>query len=262
MTVNLDFLNIPSNQQDLSGRTILLYTASLDSSKYNTLNLTPYLSNEEGYRARSYYTQILSAKYIISRFILRQVLSHHTQTPPSDLEFEINKYGKPYLKNNKRIQFNISHSKDILCIVVTEDKDIGVDIEFKDRTINTQELQSIVLSQKEIVYINSLKFQEEKLNFFYRIWTLKESTLKALGCGLSYPVNQINFIDEALKIKNSISINVEQAQCKVHLLTLNPLGISSTNYALSIASTSYIKRVQYCDLNAALEDLPAGIAEY
>ena len=249
MSVNLDVLDILSDQRDLSRRTIFLYTAPLDSGKYNTSSFTSYLSNEERNRANSYYTQTLSANYIISRFILRQVLSHHTETPPSGIEFEINRYGKPYLKNNNRIQFNISHSKDMLCIVVAQDKDVGVDIEFKDRNINTEELQSIVLSHEETLYINSLKFQEEKLDFFYRIWTLKESALKALGCGLSYPANQINLIDKALKIKNLISINVGEEQRKVHLLILYPLGISSTDYALSIASTSYIKEIKYCNLN-------------
>ena len=253
-----DFLDISDGKHVCDNNEIYLYTMSLSSSRHDILNLVTCLTSQERDQANSYYTKELSEDYVISHSTLRQVLSHHTKTHPYDIEFFIGKYGKPYLKNNQQnIEFNMSHSKDILCIVVTKDEEIGVDIEFKDSSINIEELQNLVFSTQETKYINSLESRAQKRDCFYNLWTLKESMVKAIGLGLSYPINQINLIDEALNIKNSHIIKTTEP-IHEHKLSLISCMIPTTSlnidkdYSYAIATRSTHKKVVHLGIEATM----------
>ena len=100
-----------------------------------------------------------------------------------DIVIQKSPMGKPFLKNSKNIDFNITHSGDwVACAIDSGDSaNIGIDIEYiKD--INLTDFEEI-LSPKETDYING------KLENFYQIWTLKESYIKALGVGIYKPLS-------------------------------------------------------------------------
>jgi 4'-phosphopantetheinyl transferase len=238
-----------------SSEEILLYTVSLNSVRHNVLNFMTCLTPHEKNQANSYYTQELSENYIISHAILRQILSDHTKIYANEIEFTVGPYGKPYLKNNQQsIEFNMSHSKDMLYIVVTKDIEVGVDVEFKDNNINITELQNLVLSKQEADHLNTLESQTQKKDFFYNIWTLKEAIVKATGQGLSYPISQINLIDEMFSVKTSESIKIEESilEHKLHLLSCMMPSTSlniNKNYSFAIASKSILKNIMHLELN-------------
>ena len=87
--------------------------------------------------------------------------------------------GKPYLKNST-MHFNISHSDDYV-VLATSNREIGVDIEkitsFEDkvafRCLTKQEREWMV--------------HEGGNEAFFRLWTAKESVMKASGLGFSLP---------------------------------------------------------------------------
>ncbi len=256
-----DFSNISDVKNVRCGKSsdeIYLYTMSLNSSRHDILNLVTYLTSQEKDHANSYYTKELSENYIIAHSTLRKVLSYHTKTYLHDVEFFIGKYGKPYLKNNQQnIGFNMSHSKDMLCIVVTKDAEVGVDVEFKDSSINVEELQNLVFSKQETEYINLLESHAQKREFFYNLWTLKEAMVKSIGLGLSYPINQINLIDEALNVKNSGIIKTTEP-IQEHKLSLISCMTPSTSlnidkdYSYAIARRSNHKKVVQLELDATM----------
>ena len=93
-------------------------------------------------------------------------------------EYYINEYGKP-LSNN--ICFNIAHSKGMV-VFVKDTHPIGIDIE-KIREYK-EELKRYISSDDENEYINN------NINF-YKIWTNKESLVKANGKGLRGDVKSI-----------------------------------------------------------------------
>lgn len=253
-----DFSDISDVKNVRGGKSsdeIYLYTMFLNSSRHDILNLVTYLTSQEKDQANTYRTKELSENYIIAHSTLRKVLSHHTKTHPHDIEFIIGKYGKPYLKNNQQnIEFNMSHSKDMLCIVVTTDEEVGVDVEFKDSSINVEELQNLVFSTQETEYINSLESQAQKRDFFYNLWTLKESMVKSIGLGLSYPINQINLIDKVLNVKNSDIIKTTEP-IQEHRLFLISCMMSTTSlnidkdYSYAIATRSNHKKVVHLELD-------------
>lgn len=237
-----------------SSESIILYTCSLNIQREQIPVLFQYLTPKERDIANAYKTRVLTENYVISHSILRQILSHHTNMSVHEIEFIFGEYGKPYIKNNSQhIQFNMSHSKDMLCIVVTKDKEIGVDIEFKNSDLDIEELQHLVLSVREKVYMDTLSSQTAKQNLFYHIWTLKEAIIKAMGIGLSYPITEINLIDDTLQIKDVISLRQNGVHEKLYLTLPESSSFSSVNlireYSLAIASRFQPRKIIHLDLN-------------
>ena len=88
--------------------------------------------------------------------------------------------GKPYLKSGE-LFFNLSHSAGQLVCGVS-DEEIGVDI---------QKICSKPRVAKKICQPDELE-QIKSPEDFTRVWTLKESFVKANGEGLSYGLQNIN----------------------------------------------------------------------
>src|SRR5690242_5769940 len=62
------------------------------------------------------------------RAALRLVLGNYLLKPPGSLQFGLGPQGKPYIPTSK-INFNISHSGDVLVIAVARNFEVGIDIE-------------------------------------------------------------------------------------------------------------------------------------
>ena len=97
-----------------------------------------------------------------------------------DLTIERNEDGKPYFKNAPYF-FSISHSNGIVAVVLS-DKNIGIDIEWLNKTRDFLSLSKRIFSneeQKKIINSNDLPTD------FYSIWTKKEAFAKLTGNGLA-----------------------------------------------------------------------------
>lgn len=117
------------------------------------------------------------------------------------------KFGKPYLKNDKDIHFNISHSGEI-AIAVFSDKEIGCDIEKIGKANDKIIERCYSLEEKKY-----LKNSNDKDRDFYRIWVGKESFLKALGVGISIPMNSFTYLPD--KRKPTLKQNIDERNWKV-----------------------------------------------
>jgi 4'-phosphopantetheinyl transferase len=93
-------------------------------------------------------------------------------------EITISANGKPVLSDHS---FNISHSENYAVCAISKECNLGVDIEFKDETIDLQ-LMDYVCTDNER---SRLRDSATPLMSFYKIWTRKEAVLKAAGRGLS-----------------------------------------------------------------------------
>ncbi len=105
-----------------------------------------------------------------------------------------NRSGKPSLKENRSIQISISHCDNAVTVILSK-KRVGIDIE-KVRSFNASAAGRILSS----IELEELKMSSRKDAAFFRYWTLKESYIKALGCGFSYPVKKlrITFTEEKI----------------------------------------------------------------
>lgn len=98
-------------------------------------------------------------------------------------------YGKPELIWHDDIHFNLSHADGIAACIVSE-KECGIDCE-NVREYRPRVAQR-VFTAKELDLFNAVDENDRDLLFF-RLWTLKEAFVKAVGKGISYPMNTVGF---------------------------------------------------------------------
>lgn len=117
-----------------------------------------------------------------SKDLLKDVLKNELNITNYELTF--NKYNKPYLKNCN-IYFNISHDKNTT-VLVTSDKEIGVDIEYYTYKESVMKKYYNEFEQQEIINSNNKEYE------FTRIWVMKEAFVKMKGQGISYGLQNVD----------------------------------------------------------------------
>lgn len=149
----------------------------------NFYNILPKLKKEKIDKYKHYKTKATS---IIGEIILKELLSKYNFSY-NNLDYYINNYGKPYIKNSY-LYFNISHSFDYIITAISQ-KEIGIDIEKIRKTL----LNTInhFATENEKKYILSSKNNIEERIF--KIYTLKEAYFKMIGSNLNNILN-IEFI--------------------------------------------------------------------
>lgn len=125
---------------------------------------------------------------IIGEMLARKGISEATGVPESDILFGRSESGKPYAKNVD-IEFNVSHSKDMIVCAVSKSK-IGIDVEFiRDIDMRITKI-ACTESDKEYIFgrrdadIESIIPDEEKIVRFFKLWTAKEAYFKYHGSGI------------------------------------------------------------------------------
>jgi 4'-phosphopantetheinyl transferase len=117
---------------------------------------------------------------------LRVLLSLVTGRPPSGLRFTYSPHGKPSLEGS--FSFNASHARDYAVYAMTSGADVGVDVEAVDRSVDRAALADRFFAPREAEQLRSLR-DERHLCAFFDCWTRKEAFIKALGEGLSVPLD-------------------------------------------------------------------------
>ncbi|MBL8113616.1 MAG: 4'-phosphopantetheinyl transferase superfamily protein [Acidobacteria bacterium] len=117
----------------------------------------------------------------------RTVLGAWTGTAPEHLVFVDGPHGKPALPGGP--EFNVSHSGDAVLIGVVDGIPIGVDVERVREKPNLDGIARRFFSAPEAAYLESLA-PEARTNAFYRLWTLKEALVKAIGTGIAGNLSQ------------------------------------------------------------------------
>lgn len=132
--------------------------------------------------------------------MLREVLKHFGIQYGDDSNLTYNEHGKPSLADFPDVHYNLSHADGITACFAGR-YECGVDAE-KVRQYRPNVVKRS-FSESEQNLIESAPEDERDLIFF-RIWTLKESYVKAIGIGVSYPLNTIEFSFDGNKIISNI----------------------------------------------------------
>ena len=97
-------------------------------------------------------------------------------------------HGKPYLIDHPEWYFSLSHSGEY-AVCVLSSSPVGVDVE-QIRPLSILPLADRYFTDEERAFLHRLP-QSEQQTAFYRLWTAKESVLKAYGTGLTRPLNTV-----------------------------------------------------------------------
>ncbi len=133
----------------------------------------------DGYRIRD-----AAERYVVTRALIRAVLSERLGIAAPDIRVSRTDTGKPVVTDG--IHFNVSHSGELVLLAISEERPVGVDVERKRPVLKVHALAQRWLSDGERV--NLAKLRElgiDESDSFLRIWSLKEAQLKALGVGIS-----------------------------------------------------------------------------
>lgn len=115
-----------------------------------------------------------------------------------NIVFLKNADGKPYLAEYPSFHYNLSHSGDYAAIAVSN-QTVGIDIEYV-RT-NQKRLVQRFFSKEECAML-----EEEWSDLaFTRIWTRKESYIKAVGFGMRMPLAGFSTVAETVTVNEHMN---------------------------------------------------------
>lgn len=151
-----------------------------------------WLSLDERARAQKFFFEKDRRQFTIARGGLRKLLGLYLDIAPGAVRFQYNAYGKPALDLPEhplgtRLQFNVSHSHELILYAFVLDRAVGVDVEYMRSDIEHEALAASNFSPYEQQALQRLP-AHLRLEGFYNCWTRKEAYIKARGQGLSLPL--------------------------------------------------------------------------
>lgn len=220
-----DVWSSPPQTLKLEKDEVHVWRASLDLEASSIQSLLRTLCVEEQQRAERFHFPKDRDRFIVARGLLRGILSFYLGKQPSSLQFVYNQYGKPALTeayNRKPLCFNLSHSRGLALYAVTQNRNLGVDLEYIRTDFPCKEIAERFFSPQENAVLRTLPL-DMKHKAFFTCWTRKEAYIKATGKGLSLPLNQfdVSLIPKEPAILLSIAGD-HQAACRWSLQELIP----------------------------------------
>ena len=124
------------------------------------------------------------------------------------VEYEFGEWGKPSLKYHPNIHFSLSHSGNY-AICSIGDKPMGNDIELIKQ--GRLKVADRFFAKEELDWMYAVEDEEEITQRMFRIWTMKESFLKATGMGISLPLHDFAVVmdEEKNKIRVKHTFNAK-----------------------------------------------------
>lgn len=174
------------------------------------------LAGAERFRERADYLRALASCYLKNKY-------------SGAGEMQYTPRGKPFKPG---AHFNLSHSGGVAVIGVSG-CEIGIDIE--EEKPRGERLINGVISETERDHIRSAED-------FFAVWTLKESLLKCIGCGLVNPMREVPAFPEGVKLYRD-----ERFFCK---------SFRFEGYALAVTLKTEKENFEFCLTEERLEDRP------
>jgi 4'-phosphopantetheinyl transferase len=180
---------------------IIIWWTHIDNPPIKPATLETFLSQQEKEKLNRLINPAVKSRFIVSKGLLRYILSNYLTQDPKSFEFSTGEHGKPFLSSgqqkytkknigdrhlpvpNKNLHFNVSHSGNIAIFGFSHEP-LGIDIEEMRKKVDFEGIMHRYFSAKEI---SSWKQHSapSKLESFFLGWTRKEAILKATGIGIA-----------------------------------------------------------------------------
>jgi 4'-phosphopantetheinyl transferase len=166
----------------LTENDIHLWQFGLDRPDQEVRRAALLLSEDEQARAARFHSAVLSARFVVGRAVLREVLARYCGCAPAGLHFSYDAHGKPAL-DIADFHFNLSHSEDVAVLGIAR-QPIGVDVERLRPIPDALAIARRFFSPAEVIWLAALPPAAVEPAFML-LWTRKEALLKGVGKGLS-----------------------------------------------------------------------------
>lgn len=144
-----------------------------------------------------------SKSAMAGRLLIRKFVSEKMGIAWDKILLKRSENGKPFVANpdtdTRRWTFNVSHEGDFAVLAADPELEVGADVMNTNRhrgTSSVQEFFKLMTRQFTDHEWNTIKAMEsewKQLHSFYRHWALKESYIKAIGTGLRFNLQRIDF---------------------------------------------------------------------
>lgn len=171
-----------------------VWFCDLDAVRQLDFSERSVLSTSELARAERIKNPLHHQRFVARCKFVRYVLGHLVRVVPEALEFREGARGKPELVLPGRaeddrlaaLEFNLSHSENILALAVAFSRDVGVDVEVVNFGVDVLGVAEANFAAEELNWLRALP-PRQCVFTFYRLWTRKEAMAKATGQGIAGP---------------------------------------------------------------------------
>lgn len=220
-----------------------VWRAPLGESPERASRFRPYLSDQEIIRANRCRIPQPQYQFVVTRGLLRILLSRYVGVPPAELQFENQPQGKPMLVTPSAdpIQFNVSHARGMALIAITLQHAVGIDVEWMDRRVQDRDIAERYFSKRESAYLLSLT-PPVRTQQFFSYWTCKEAYLKMEGRGIAEGLARCELSMEPDQAEVELSLLDRQGQtetCSLYRITAGSEHVGAIALAYPSAQVSY-----------------------
>jgi len=171
----------------LEAGAVHVWAALLDRPADKTQALRRLLAPDEQARADRFRFDVHRDRYIVARGVLRTLLGRYLAVPPQRVQFVYSAHDKPSLPGGQ-LAFNVSHSQQVGLFAFCPETAVGVDVEQIRPMPDGEEIAARFFSADDNARFLAVPPAQRDLAFF-NCWTRKEAFIKAIGEGLSHPLD-------------------------------------------------------------------------
>lgn len=199
--------------------------------------LKNHLADDELAKAARYHFASDRRRSIVRRAALRTILAGYLVIDPAAIQFTYGPQGKPAAATpGGELHFNASHSGE-LALVAVAGQPLGVDLE-RWREVADADLVARRFFTPDEVAVQRAAADPNRL--FLQHWTRKEAIIKAVGKGLTMPLNAF---DVSAAGAGQVVMTHEAGEQKWHLQDLQP----RENYLAALATAEPLERTGWRD---------------
>jgi phosphopantetheinyl transferase len=161
---------------------------------------------------------VLRNRKFAGRVLLRTALSHivHGRIGPREWRIYPDANGRPVLaKGMPRINFSISYAEPVAVVAVSENLNVGVDVETVEDTAEDMIAAFCCSCEQGLLDTGPVSQNSRE---FVRLWTLKEAYTKLVGLGHGLDFDSIGFSLDSLHLLHGTSARVKDRN--VHFETM------------------------------------------
>jgi 4'-phosphopantetheinyl transferase len=167
---------------ELGGDAVHLWETSLSIDDGELTRILDLLPPNDRWAADQFTYAPARRQYIVSRGMLRQLLSGYLGIAPQDIEFTIEGAGKPVLAGDRVVDFNLTHSGQLTLFGVAR-RPLGVDMEHVREMPRAVELAKRYYSAAQHEQIAATP-DDRRSREFLAMWVRREAYAKALGTSI------------------------------------------------------------------------------
>ena len=164
-----------------------IYHVDLTPDREREAHALSLLDQSEKERWNRFVSVKSRREFALCRAALRVILARHMGCTERQLSFGRLEHGKPFAKvNGQRVNtgFNVSHSSPHGLVAIARNGCLGIDVEVRAPQRDFEGIGSLVFGPNERRLLE-IATGPDRMSLFYRLWSMKEALIKALGTGFS-----------------------------------------------------------------------------